>query len=253
MKKIILGSLVLGTLLFGQDVKVAVAANVSSAINDLKKEFNRLNPDTKVLITLGSSGKLTAQIKNGAPYQIFMSANMLYPENLYKSGFAIDKPVIYAKGSLAILSSRPEDFSKGLMILNDRKFRKIAIGNPKTAPYGVAAVQALKNAKIYNKLKKRFVYGESISQTISYTMTAADIGIVAKSSLYSPKMKRFQEGRNWVSVDPKLYKTIDQGVVMLKNVEQDYDSKAFFNFLLSENARTIFEKYGYELSWEMVE
>ncbi len=250
MKKIILGSLILSSLIFAGDVKIAVAANVSYAIDELKNEFKKLNPEVKVLVTLGSSGKLTAQIKNGAPYQIFMSANMLYPENLYNDGFALTKPVIYAKGSLAILSPSPRNLKNGLNLLTDAKIRKIAVANPKTAPYGVATVEALKNAKLYEQLKKKFVYGESISQTISYAMSATDIGIVAKSSLFSKRMKNFKEGENWVSVDSNLYRPIDQGIIMLKGMEQNDEAHAFYNFLLGEKAREIFTKYGYMLSWE---
>ncbi len=93
-------------------INIAVAANVSYAINDLIKEFNQTNPNTKVRVTLGSSGKLTAQIKHGAPYDLFMSANMKYPNSLYKDNIAITKPVVYAQGSLAILSSKKKRFFK---------------------------------------------------------------------------------------------------------------------------------------------
>ena len=105
MKKILILITLLGTWAFAGAINIAVAANVSYAINDLKKEFNKIYPNTKVNVTLGSSGKLTAQIKHGAPYQLFMSANMKYPNTLYNDKIAITKPIVYAQGSLAILSS----------------------------------------------------------------------------------------------------------------------------------------------------
>ena len=225
-------------------ISVAVAANVSYAIEDLKKEFNKTHPNTKVRVTLGSSGKLTAQIKHGAPYQLFMSANMKYPVALYLEKIAITEPVVYALGSLALLSNKSRNFSDGIYLLQSKKISKIAIANPKTAPYGIAAMEALTNAKIKNSLKKKFVYGESISQTVSYAVTAADIGIIAKSSLYSKQMSRYKENINWIAVDSKFYTPIKQGIVMLK---KDKEVKAFYDFILSEDAKKIFKEYGYLL------
>jgi molybdate transport system substrate-binding protein len=225
-------------------ISIAVAANVSYAIEDLKKEFNKTHPDTKVRVTLGSSGKLTAQIKHGAPYQLFMSANMKYPKALYKEKIAVTEPVVYALGSLALLSNKNRDFSDGIYLLQSKNISKIAIANPKTAPYGIAAMEALTNAKIKNDLRKKFVYGESISQTVSYAVTAADIGIIAKSSLYSKNMSRYKENLNWVAVDSKLYTPIKQGIVMLK---EDKEVKAFYDFILSSDAKKIFKNYGYLL------
>ena len=231
------------TTLSASEIKIAVAANVSYAIDDLVKEFNKTYPNTEVKVTLGSSGKLTAQITHGAPFELFMSANMKYPNKLYENKIAITRPVVYAQGSLAMLSSKNIDFSKGINFLKDRKIKRIAVANPKTAPYGKASFEAFKNAKILQDIKNKFVYGESISQTVSYTLTATDIGIIAKSSLYSPKMAKFKENVNWMEIDSKLYTPINQGIVMLKDSKE---VKAFYNFiLLSKEAKQIFEKYGY--------
>ena len=182
-KRLLAGSLLLGTSLFAGTINIAVAANVSYAIEDLKKEFSKLYPETKVKVTLGSSGKLTAQIKNGAPYGLFMSANMRYPNALYADGAAVTKPIIYAQGSLAVLSSKKQEFSKGMELLKEQKIDKIAVANPKTAPYGKAAVEAMRSAGVYKDVKGKYVFAESISQTVAYTVTATDIGFIAKLSL----------------------------------------------------------------------
>jgi len=211
----------------------------------LKKEFKKISPNTDVRVTLGSSGKLTAQIKNGAPYQLFMAANMKYPKALYKDKIATTKPVIYAQGSLAILSSKNQDFTQGMRLLESSKIDKIAIANPKTAPYGKAALEAIKNSGVYENIKTKFVYGESISQTVSYAVTAADIGFIAKSSLFSSKMSHYKKGVNWADVDSKLYTPINQGLVILKNGEKNSEVKAFYDFILSAKAKTIMEKFGY--------
>jgi len=226
-------------------INIAVAANVSYAIKELKKEFNKLYPDTKVQVTLGSTGKLTAQIKNGAPYQLFMAADMRYPQALYDDGTALTRPIIYAQGSLAYISRKKRDFSKKMNLLQNRDIKKIAVANPKTAPYGIAAVEAMKNSGIYESVKDKFVYAESISQTVSYAVTATDIGLIAKSSLFSPKMKRFKKGINWTEVDTKLYTPIDQGIVLLKKGEKNCEAASFYTFMLSKKAKNILKKFGY--------
>jgi len=244
-KVVVVVGLLASSIVYAGSINIAVAANVSYAIDNLIAKFNETNPDTKVQVTLGSSGKLTAQIKNGAPYQIFMAANMKYPKALYTDKIAITKPVVYAQGSLAMLSIKKLDLSKGISIVEEDVVSKIAVANPKTAPYGTAAVESMKNAKIYTSIEKKLVYAESISQTVTYAITAADIGFIAKSSLYSPKMKSYKKGVNWVDVDAKLYTPIDQGIVILKNASKNAEAKAFYDFILSDSAKTIFNAYGY--------
>ncbi|WP_428026441.1 molybdate ABC transporter substrate-binding protein [Arcobacter sp.] len=245
MKKVVLGILAISLSLFASQINIAVAANVSYAINDLIEEFNKTNPDTKVQVTLGSSGKLTAQIKNGAPYNIFMAANMKYPQSLYSENIAITKPLVYAQGSLAILTTKKLNLSKGINLAVENSIGKIAIANPKTAPYGKAAIEAMKNANIQDKVTDKYVYAESISQTVTYAITAADMGFIAKSSLYSPKMSKYKEGINWIDVDSKLYTPINQGIVILNNAKENKEVKAFYDFILSEKAKNIFKRYGY--------
>ena len=247
--KIILSLLfVVFNYLNAQTINIAVAANVSYVIDELKTEFLKIHPDIKVQVTLGSSGKLTVQIKNGAPYGLFMSANMKYPEALYSEQIAITKPAVYAQGALAYLSVSKRDFSKGVNLLKEKTIKRIAIANPKTAPYGIAAFEALKNAEVYEDIKSKFVYGESISQTVTYAVMAADIGIIAKSSLYSSKMTQYKEGVNWISVDLKLFTPIKQGIVLLKVSKNVTAYRDFYDFILSKKAKIIFKKYGYIIS-----
>jgi molybdate transport system substrate-binding protein len=245
MKKLVLAFLLLSSSIFASTITIAVAANVSYAINELVAEFNKTNPDTKVQVTLGSSGKFTAQIENGAPFDVFMSADMKFPKSLFEKGFALNEPALYAQGSLAMLSSKKLDFSKGINLVTDANIGKIAVANPKTAPYGTAAIEAMKNANVLDKVESKFVYAESISQAVTYATTAADVGFIAKSSLYDEKMSQYKENINWVSVDPSLYTAIDQGIVVLKNTKEEASAKAFYDFILGEKAKKIFIKFGY--------
>ena len=245
MKKIVLALTFLCSSIFAGTINIAVAANVSYAINELIAEFNKTNPDIKVEVVLGASGKFTTQIQNGAPFDIFLSADMKFPETLEKENLTATKPVIYAQGSLAMLSSKELDLKKGLSIVEDSNINKIAIANPKTAPYGRATMEVFKNANILDKVENKLVYAESISQTVTYAITATDIGFIAKSSLYDEKMSKYKENINWISVDPKLYTPIDQGIVILNRAKDNKEAKAFYDFILSDNAKKIFIDFGY--------
>src|SRR3954466_5792583 len=152
--------------LFAQNkLTVAAAANVQFVMNELVKDFDS-SANIKTDIILNSSGKLTAQIKEGAPYDIFVSADMKYPQELYKSGHAIDSPKVYANGLLVLWTTQTGIKPLAdLSVLTSHAIRKIAIANPQTAPYGEASVEAMNYYKVYDKVKYKLVYGESISQT----------------------------------------------------------------------------------------
>lgn len=229
-----------------QSIQLAVAANVSYAIEPLIGAFHQKHPDTKVEVILGSSGKLTAQITHGAPFDMFLSADMRYPTTLYRDKIATTKPIVYAKGVLVLLSRKPRDYCAELYVLKSPDIQKIAIGNPKTAPYGKASVEALHHAKLYRYVKKKLVYGESISQTLTYTLKATDIGIVAKSALFSPQMSHFKEGIHWAEIEQSLYTPITQAMVILKHAQNRDEVRAFYDFILSPKAQKILQDYGYE-------
>ena len=245
MLKFFLSSVLLSVSLLAGEISVAVAANLSDAIEVLKTEFAKTNPNTKVNTILGASGKFTTQIKSGAPFDLFLSADMKFPENLYAEQFAITKPVVYASGALAMVSTKGLDLSQGIAVLNDPKVEKVAIANPATAPYGTASVEAFKNAKVFEKTEPKLVYGDSIGQALQFALTAADVGFVNASAFYSDKMKNYKEGKEWVMVDAKLYTPIAQGIVVLKQAEHNAEAKAFYDFILSVPAKKIFKSYGY--------
>jgi len=244
LKKVFL-FFILSVFLNASVIKVAVAANVSFAIDDLITSFHIKHLNIEVDVILGSSGKLNTQIKNGAPFDVFMSANMKYPQDLYLHGFAQKPPKIYAMGALALFSPKKRDLSKGIYLTKNSSISRIAIANPKTAPYGKATKVALKNAKIYDEVKSKFVYAQSISQTVQYALSATDIGFVAKSSLFGSKMKRFKRYSNWIEVDKNLYSPIKQGIVIIKKTKNIKEAKEFYDFIFSNEAKKVFKRYGY--------
>jgi molybdate transport system substrate-binding protein len=225
--------MLIGIFIFSNEIYVASASSNAYALPEIIKVYNKKYSD-KVRLIFASSGKLTAQILHGAKYDIFLAANMKYPLFLYKRGLTLTKPKIYAKGLIVLFSKKPIKGNYKEIIL---KSTSIAVANPKTAPYGRAAVEFLENENLYNKVKDKLVYAETVSAAFNYTLHSTDIGIIAKSLLLSPYAKKYK--KNYLDL-PKDYTSINQGVVLLDN-----KAKNFYNFLFSKEAKEIFKKYGY--------
>ncbi len=231
--------------LWGSEVNVAAAANLTYVLKPLQKAFEKAHPDIGLHFTISGSGKLAALIEHGAPYELFLSANTAYPKKLFEAGLTLTPPKVYARGSLVLLSAKERDFSKGLQVLLSKKIKKITVANPKTAPYGKAAQEALRNAHLYTEVKYKLVYAESVSQTLVYTLRAADVGFVAKSALYAPQLRGYKKGRHWIDVPSDLYTPINQGAALLTNARKNKGAQTFYAFLFSDEARAIFRRYGY--------
>ena len=228
------------------DLTVAVAANVQYTFEELKTAFEK-KTGISVKAVIGSSGKFTAQIENGAPFDVFLSADMEYPMTLYKEGLTVNAPKIYAYGALVIWTMTDVDLSGGIEVLADANVKKIAIASPKTAPYGRQAVNALKHYDLYAQVGKKLVYGESIAQANQFITTkAADVGITAKSVVLAPQLK---DKGQWIDVPKESYEPIAQGVVILKHAERGKMDEAnkLVDFISSSEAGEIFKKYGYAL------
>lgn len=229
-----------------ESLTVAVAANVKYAFEDLAAEFTKQS-GVEVKTVVSSSGKLTAQIKSGAPYDVFLSADMDYPEALFKDGQAVSAPKVYAYGALVLWTAGNSDLSKGVAGLADGSIRKVAIANPRLAPYGRETLKSLDYYKVKVQVEPKLVYGESISQVNQYIDTGSvDVGITAKSVVLSPEL--LGKGK-WVEVPAESYEPIAQGVVMLRRgqAENGDATRKFYGFLFTPAAREIFKKYGYVL------
>jgi len=224
---------------YAENLIVAASANTKYAIEEIILNFEEKYPDIKVKKVISSSGKLANQILRNAPYDIFLSADMKYPYFLYKKKIAKNKPEIYAYGVIVLWSMKSTQL-RSVKDLKGKKIKKIAIPNPKLAPYGEESIKILKKYGIYKNIKNKIVYGESVSQTSQYIYKKlVDAGFTAKSIVLSPKFKN--KGR-WIEVEKKYYSPIAQGVVMLNNKKE---TKLFFNFLFSKKAKEILKKYGY--------
>ena len=222
---------------------IATAANMQFAIKPIIKAFSGQTGISCHSI-IGSSGKLTAQINRGAPYNIFVSADMKYPEEIYRHGLSLSTPVAYAAGKL-VLWSDEKQIQPDLQSLVNKKIKFIAIANPKTAPYGRAAKEVLKSKKLWKRLQPKMVFGESIAQVNQFILShAANIGFTAKSVVLSPGMKHRGQ---WSSIPDSLYSPIFQGVVVIKqSPEIDKKAMEFYRFLFSQKAKDILQQYGFQ-------
>ena len=225
---------------FASSLNVAAASNTAYVLKEIKAEFIKLYPEANINISLGSSGKLVAQIKNGAPFDIFLSANIDFADVLHKDGFALDKPVIYTSGSVAILSVR--GYEPSLNSLKNKDIKTIIIANPKTAPYGAATIEAFKNAGIYDEIKDKIIEANSIGDALNQTIKAGDIGFVAASALKAEQMQKYD---NYAIIDSSLHANIDQAMLILNHGQNNKLAKAFYDFILSHKAQEIFIKFGY--------
>ncbi|CAM3837374.1 molybdate ABC transporter substrate-binding protein [Mucilaginibacter galii] len=241
---ILLVVLVLPFAGIAQKLRIAVAANAQFVAKVLADEFKKQNGIEAELI-VSSSGKLTTQIEQGAPFDVFLSADMKYPEELYSKKLSTDKPKVYAYGTLVMWAQKGIKLTGGVKALTSPAIRKIAIANAALAPYGEAAEQAMERSNLLSALKPKLVYGESIAQVNQYLLTgAADVAFTAKSIVLDPAQKSNQ---NWVEVNSKLYQPIAQGVVLLKSSSGAslVQAKNFYAFLFSTRAKQIFKAYGY--------
>jgi molybdate transport system substrate-binding protein len=226
-------------------ITVAVAANMQYTMEALKAAFNA-NDKTQIEVVTGASGKLTQQIMNGAPFDIFVSADTGYCKQLSDKNFAEQLPKVYAQGVLVLWSVKQNIHpAPDLKLLLNNHVQHIAIANPNTAPYGAAAEFILKKYQLYDKVSGKLVTGESITQASQFIATqAADIGFTAKSIVISNEMKGKGE---WVELNRNDYPPIKQAAVLLKHVQQSNTSEAkkFYDFLFSAEAKAIYKKFGY--------
>jgi molybdate transport system substrate-binding protein len=227
-------------------VRVAAAADLKFAMGELTAEFEKQS-GTKIDVTYGSSGNFFSQIENGAPFDLFFSANMDYARKLEAAGLAEPGTLYpYALGRIVIWmpTDVKVDVAKlGWNALRDSSVQKVAIANPEHAPYGRAAVAAMQKAGIYEQLKGKLVYGENISQTAQFVQSgSAQAGIVALSLAVSPAMKN---GRSWL-IPSEMHPAIEQGAVLLKNSENKEPARVFLEFVESAKGRETLTRFGFE-------
>lgn len=230
-------------------VRIAAASDLRFALGEVAERFEEMHAQCKVDVVYGASGSLFAQITNKAPFDVFLSADVEYPLQLINEGVAIaDSQFSYGKGRLVVWvpnDSAIDLDNLGIRALAAQDVKKIAIANPRHAPYGRAAEAALKSLDIYDEVQDRLVFGENVSQAAQLVESgAADAGVIALSLAIAPTMKT--KGRYWV-VPADAYPPLEQGGVVLKAAEAPEAARAFCEFLQSSEARGILKGYGFTI------
>ena len=226
---------------------VAAASDLAYCIDDLAAAFRKEAPEAEVKVSIGASGNFFAQIRNGAPFHVFMSADMIYPTQLAKAGAADGASLRpYAIGRIVLWTTDARfDVSKGLELLRDPRVTRVAIGNPDTAPYGRAAKAALERDKLWEAVQPRPVIGENIAQAAQFVQTGnAQLGIVSYATVRSPRMANL--GRYQLISDAGV-PPIEQGAIVTTAGGKEPLAARFVRFLGSPAARSILERNGFGL------
>ena len=245
MRKVILSLLlVFAQSVSAQQTTVAVAANMKDAFTEIDAAF-RATGKPQIRVVYGSSGNFAAQILNGAPFSLFISADERFPMELYKQGKTLDTGTVYAIGKLALIAKT----SSGVALTDNKaeiaraiaKANKVAIAKPELAPYGKAAVEYLKAEGLWDLAKDKLIYGDNIGVATMYVLTGgADIGFTALSLAKSPEVAK---ETNFLLVNSKFYEPIKQRMVLIKGASQEAIS--LYQFMQSAQAKLILQKYGY--------
>lgn len=225
------------------EVSIAVAANFSNPMQKIAREFEKTSGHT-LKMSFGASGKFYAQLRNGAPFEVFFSADQDKPAELEKDGLVVPgSRFTYAVGSLVLWSAKPGLLDKGPEVLKSGQFNKLALANPKHAPYGAAAVEVLNNMGLLERSRSKWVTGENIAQTFQFVESGnADLGFVALAQVMAEG--KIQHGSAWV-VPSNLHPPIRQDLVLLRKGETNPAARDLLTFVRSARAAAIIESFGY--------
>ena len=225
-------------------IRIATSANMHYTMKQLVAEFS-LQSTIPCEIIVSSSGKLTALIKEGAPYDVFVAADMTYPQDFYDAGFALNTPKPYGYGKL-ILWTTSNVIEPTLGSLTTGSVTHIALANPRTAPYGIASMEVMQHYGIADQVEGKLVYGESVSQTNQFIMSqSAEIGFTALSVVMSPGSS---DRGQWKAINESSYTPIAQGAILINRDNETKDqAKEFYTFLYSKEAKNILTKFGYSV------
>jgi molybdate transport system substrate-binding protein len=227
-----------------QQVVVAAAADLKFAMDTLVKVFATTNPGIEVNVIYGSSGNFFQQISNGAPLDLFFSADIEYPKTLKEKGLALSDVHLYGTGQLVLWSKNIDPaIDKMNTLLNDA-VKRIAIANPAHAPYGQRAEEAIRHYQLYDKIKDKLVMGENIAQTAQYAQSgAADVGIIALSLALSPVLQQ-AGGKYWL-IPAETHQPLQQGFVLLPHAKGNDGASRFMGFFTTSEAKAILKSFGF--------
>ena len=232
----------------GEKITIAAAADLKFALGEIVVLFEKAHPADRVETIYGSSGKFQMQIRQGAPFDLYFSADIAYPRALKEEGFAGSEVQPYAVGRIVLWSTSRDTARMTLADLANPTIRKIAIANPKHAPYGKRAEEALKASGVWEKVEARLVYGENVAQAAQFVQTGnAQAGIIALSLALSPELAK-QGG--YALISDKLHQPLEQGFIITKRAADNSLAQAFARFMAGQEVRAIMTRYGFVLPGE---
>lgn len=242
-------SLLFAASAHAEKVTIAAAADLKFAMDEVVATFKKTNPTDEVDVIYGSSGKFSTQLQQRAPYDMFFSADIAFPRELAKAGLAGSDVKPYAVGRIVLWSASMDASKMTLASLTDPKITRIAIANPKHAPYGKRAEEALRASGLWEKVEPKLVYGENIAQTAQYAQSGnAQVGIVALALAVNPELAN--KGAYWLIPD-NLHEPLEQGFIITKRAERNAAARRFADYMSSKPSRAVMTRYGFVLPGEV--
>ncbi len=231
-----------------EKITIAAAADLKFAMTELIANFKQANPDHQVEVAYGSSGKFCTQIQQGAPYDLYFSADIGFPRQLVKAGLAASDVKCYGYGRIVLWSASMDASRMTLASLTEPKITRIAIANPKHAPYGQRAVEALKASGIWTQVEPKLVYGENIAHAAQFVQTGnAQVGVIALSLALNPELARRGGHR---LIPDKLHEPLEQGFIITSRAKANPLARRFSEYMGSRPARAVMIRYGFSLPGE---
>jgi len=246
MFKAIFLTILFSSYLFSDNTTILSAANLKFFFSDIIKQYNKIYPKDKICVEFDSSGNIKKKIITGKKYDLFLSANKKYAQEVFDLNKAVTKPQLYTTGSLVLLIAKHKGLkTQNINILTHTSIKEITIANKKTAPYGKAAIEALKNANIFTKIESKLFYSTDASNIIGDVLWYGHAGILPKSSVNFLPRGYNVYGENWVDIEQKLYKPLKQYFVLSNQGNNNAVTKRFIKFLLNDGQK-ILKQNGYK-------
>lgn len=237
--------LAMSSLQAGEPLRIAAASDLRYALDDIVTLYRQGQPQANIQVIYGSSGKLTTQISNGAPYDIFFAADIRYPQQLEQRGLSATTPVVYATGRIVVWSKQLDASQLSLQDLDAAAIRRIAIAQPAHAPYGLRAKEALQSVGMWQRVQDKLVFGENIAHTAQMAQSgAAQVGIIALSLARSPALSA--HGHHLI--DEALHSPLQQAHIITRRGANKAQAQHFIDFVASDAARAIMSRYGFRVA-----
>ena len=225
---------------------VFASGNNKFVLPEILKSFYLKYPKSKVIVQYGATGDLTKSILDGVSYDIFLAADMQRAKRVYLAKKAINPPKVYAQGTLILFVPSDKTLKqKKIIILKKKSIKYVSIANRKTAPYGKAAVEALRESGLYDEISHKIQYSTDVSTAITNVVWYDNAGFLSKSAIYTLPAGYNKEGVNWIEVDQSLYTPILQGYVVSEKGSKNENSIKFIEFITSQEGQAIYKAYGY--------